>query len=116
MPLAAPTACIQPGCPHLRPCPVHKRRWDRENGTPAERGYDRAWRRLRAMKLLANPFCEIKQKCTDKSLVQQLANEVDHIIPIRERPDLRLVWSNLQSACGPCHRWKSVTQDGGFGR
>jgi 5-methylcytosine-specific restriction protein A len=28
---------------------------------------------------------------------------VDHIIPVEERPDLRLVEDNLQSLCRPCH-------------
>lgn len=33
---------------------------------------------------------------------------VDHIIPIRQRPDLRLAWRNLQSLCDPCHRVKTA--------
>jgi 5-methylcytosine-specific restriction protein A len=32
-----------------------------------------------------------------------LAEVVHHIIPIKERPDLKLVPSNCQALCFPCH-------------
>lgn len=101
-------------------CEGHRRQaqrhCDENRGTPRERGYDRAWERLRTLKLAANPFCEIRKHCADLTRARQLARDVDHIVPIAERPELRLVWSNLQSACQACHRWKTATQDGGFGR
>jgi 5-methylcytosine-specific restriction endonuclease McrA len=34
----------------------------------------------------------------------------DHIIPIEERPDLRLDLENMQTLCDPCHRRKSMAQ------
>lgn len=33
--------------------------------------------------------------------------EVDHILPVRERPDLAFVLANLQSLCGSCHAKKT---------
>ena len=35
------------------------------------------------------------------------ATLVDHIIPLSEAPDLRLVRSNLQSLCSRCHSSKT---------
>lgn len=36
-----------------------------------------------------------------------LADDVDHIIPVQDEPDLRLEWSNLQALCKIHHAgWK----------
>jgi 5-methylcytosine-specific restriction protein A len=72
---------------------------DRWRGSAASRGYDSAWRRLREAKLKADPLCWWCQSLGRLTA----ANTVDHIVPISERPDLRLVWSNLRSGCKPCH-------------
>jgi len=72
---------------------------DRWRGSAASRGYDNAWRRLREAKLKADPVCWWCQSLGRLTA----ANTVDHIVPISERPDLRLVWSNLRSGCKPCH-------------
>jgi 5-methylcytosine-specific restriction endonuclease McrA len=48
--------------------------------------------RVRTAKLAANQICKIRTHC-----MNAFATEVDHIVPIRERPDLRLEWSNLQT-------------------
>jgi len=40
-----------------------------------------------------------------------LTEMVDHIVPISVRPDLRLVWSNLQGLCWPCHGVKSAVNE-----
>ena len=72
---------------------------DRWRGSAASRGYDAAWRKLRASKLAADPLCAW---CLAEGILTA-ANTVDHIEPISERPDLRMVWSNLRSGCKPCH-------------
>ena len=72
---------------------------DRWRGSAASRGYDAAWKALRLAKLKADPLC---WWCLRKGVLTA-ANTVDHIEPITERPDLRLVWSNLRSGCKPCH-------------
>lgn len=68
-------------------------------GSASSRGYDRKWRRVRAAKLRADPLCA---ECISKGRVTA-ADTVDHIIPIEQRPDLRLAWDNLRSMCRDCH-------------
>jgi 5-methylcytosine-specific restriction endonuclease McrA len=53
--------------------------------------------------------------CKDLSLRSRIATEVDHIKSIRSRPDLRLTWSNLQSACKRCHSAKTLREMRGAG-
>jgi 5-methylcytosine-specific restriction protein A len=72
---------------------------DQWRGSAASRGYDAAWRALRKAKLAADPLC---WWCCCEGILTP-ANTVDHIIPISERPALRLVWSNLRSGCKRCH-------------
>ena len=110
MPTAPPKACSQQPCPkpavYRGRCEDHARLQHKERGTRQERGYDSTWLKLRKQKLAANPFCEIKTHCKGM-MPDNIAVEVDHIITIRERPDLRLTWSNLQSACHACHSAKT---------
>lgn len=61
-----------------------------------------AWRRLRMIKLQANPVCE---ECLRRGLVTE-ATVVDHIVPINEG-GAPLDMSNLQSLCAKCHNIKS---------
>ena len=63
-------------------------------GTRKERGYDEDWLRLRSRYLAAKPTCN---DC------RRLATEVHHIKPIRDYPELRLVWENLMGLCKSCH-------------
>jgi 5-methylcytosine-specific restriction enzyme A len=51
---------------------------------------------------------------TERGIVRQ-AKVVDHIESIKQHPELRLVESNLQSLCWPCHNAKTNRFDGGFG-
>jgi len=117
MPYAAPRPCPHPGCPVLTNggrCKEHQRAKhaaiDARRGSPGERGYDRAWQQLRKLKLSADPWCEIKTHCANLSLTQQLATEVDHIQTVRDFPELRLVWSNLRSACKRCHSARTASR------
>lgn len=112
MPDAPATPCVHPGCGEYAVragrCAEHATAAERQRGTTKERGYAGTWPKLRAMKLRRDPMCEIETHC-GKGLGRSdpdRATEVDHIIPISQRPDLRLVWSNLQSACKPCNAAK----------
>lgn len=59
------------------------------------------------MKLAQDPLCQIKTHCIGITA----AVEVDHVVPIRERPDLRLDMSNLQSVCHACHSAKTAREN-----
>lgn len=74
-------------------------------GTTAERGYGSDWQRLQKIKLNQDAVCEIRTHCDGA-----LATEVDHHVPIRVRPDLRLQLSNLVSSCKPCHSAKTMSE------
>jgi 5-methylcytosine-specific restriction enzyme A len=104
--------CSSPGCPELVAagiCGIHRLERQREQnsrrGKTAARGYDADWRRVRALKLAIDPFCEIRTLCRG-----MVAGEVDHKIPIRDAPELRLEWSNLQSSCHRCHAAKTARE------
>jgi 5-methylcytosine-specific restriction protein A len=112
-----PRPCSAPGCPTQTAnarCETHghahQREVDARRGTSAERGYDATWRRLRLAKLSNDPVCQIRTHCQGA-----VATEVDHRIPIRQRPEGRLDWDNLQSGCKPCHSAKILRESAGRG-
>lgn len=87
-----------------------KRLQDARRGSASSRGYDGDWRRLRAAFLFANPLCVF---CTEAGRLT-LAEVVDHIISFRDRPELRLEWTNLRSLCKECHD-RRTARDQAFG-
>jgi 5-methylcytosine-specific restriction enzyme A len=68
-----------------------------------ERGYDANWKKLRALFIAENPIC---RHCDARNIITA-ATDVDHIVDIAKRPDLRLEWTNLQSLCKQCHGRKT---------
>jgi len=64
------------------------------------------WLATRALVLAENPYCV--ECSTDEHPV--LAQEVDHIIRLELRPDLRLDTANLQGLCTSCHARKSYEE------
>lgn len=95
MPFAAPRVC-KCGALVTGRCPTCTRAYDQERGGPRRRGYDAAWERLRADFLAAHPVCCIPG-------CGKPATDADHVTSVRERPDLRLVRSNLRPMCHPHH-------------
>ena len=83
----------------------------REQRGPRRQQFYRSleWRefRQRALELLP-PAC-VGCGRTD------VAVELDHIIPVRLRPDLALDLSNVQRLCKSCHSRKTATMDEGYG-
>lgn len=73
----------------------HKAAHDARRPSSTARGYDRQWRKVRAIKLSMNPLCE---PCEAEG-VTTLAVLCDHRIRVEERPDLRLSIPNLESQC-----------------
>jgi 5-methylcytosine-specific restriction endonuclease McrA len=64
--------------------------------------YGGAWKRLRLVVLSAEPWCR---------MCGRLARDVDHIVPVRVRPDLAMDRDNLQPLCVPCHKGAKARQD-----
>ena len=114
-----PERCRMAGCwnltrqhfceDHLKHSVAQQLRKERRGpeASAAARGYDASWERLRRLALQRDRF--LCQRCMRQGVETMLTygSPVDHVIPIRERPDLRLVMSNLQSLCVACHNRKS---------
>ncbi|MDE2342931.1 MAG: HNH endonuclease [Betaproteobacteria bacterium] len=82
--------------PHGEP---ERKRYDRERGSAASRGYDRNWQRFRENFLSDHPLCA---DCENIGRVT-LAVEVHHVKKLRHRPDLRLDPENVMALCHSCH-------------
>lgn len=110
MPYKPKQYCKSPGCNQLVDsgyCEKHKQpatqqEIDRHSHDNKVYG-NTTWRRLRRIKLNANPLCEICLR--DNKIVQ--ASQVDHIIPVKVQPELKLVYENLQSLCETHHSQKT---------
>jgi 5-methylcytosine-specific restriction endonuclease McrA len=81
---------------------------DRRRPSRQARGYDAAWFAVRNAYVAVHPFC-----CVPGCGAP--ADEVDHIASIRDRPDLRLEWSNLRALCRHHHSQRTA-RDHGFAR
>lgn len=79
-----------------------KARFDAGRPSAAKRGYDSAWHKLRHSFLADHPLCQCDECQGGRGRVR-LATVVDHIVPIRDRPDLRLERSNLRAMHKECH-------------
>jgi 5-methylcytosine-specific restriction protein A len=87
-------------------CGSCQRARDQRRGSAAARGYDAAWRRLRAEHLAMEPDCACG--------CGQVATDVDHIVSrVAGGSDDH---ANLQSLAHGHHSRKTVLHDGGFGQ
>lgn len=103
--------CRRAGCPnttHDGFCPEHQaeryRQQDRQRGEHHAIYSTKRWKRLRQMKLRADPLCELDEGC------RRLAVEVHHREDVADRPDLAYEWGNLCSACKSCHSAETARQ------
>lgn len=94
-------ATVCPQCRGLN-CTVHSRhkRSDQWRGSASSRGYDGAWHKVRNVKVSMDPLCEL---CKREGKVTPV-DEVHHIRPVADYPELRLVLENLVSLCKSHHR------------
>lgn len=106
MPSAPPRACR---CGALVPagkrCLRCTKAADKARGNASDRGYDADWRRVRSQHLTENP------RCTSAGCGAP-AVEVDHVISVRDRPDLRLDRGNLRSMCKSHHSSRTIADQG----
>lgn len=72
---------------------------DFRRGTARERGYDSDWEKVRKAHLRLEPLC---RECMFNG-IRRAADLVNHNIPVRARPDLRLDRKNLSSQCKGHH-------------
>jgi 5-methylcytosine-specific restriction endonuclease McrA len=90
--------------PGWQPPEVRQAAYDRARAPQQAKDYGPDWRKVRKAFLAANPMCVCG--------CGQRATQVDHIVSVRERPDLRLVWSNLRALCASCHSRRTATDQG----
>ena len=76
-----------------------------KRASSAARGYDAQWQKLRQQHLRRHPLCVV---CDAPGP----GNEVDHILSLGERPDLRLETSNLRTLCKRHHSRRTVYDQG----
>lgn len=116
---AAMRFCATPRCPEKvvggGHCPAHRRQRDRARGSRHERGYDNPWAEFSKKRLARFPWCVGYPKGAHEP-GRKLAEVTDHIISIKQRPDLRFAEENLQSLCTACNLRKAIAEEGGFGR
>lgn len=64
----------------------------------------RAWRTLRDQVVAEEPLCWLRLPgiCTTYS------ETADHVLTVKERPDLALVRGNLRGACHACNRSRNA--------
>ena len=86
--------------------PIHRTYPERTDARQAAhlRGYDHRWAKVAAMARVRD--CYLCQPCMRAGFTTP-AKTVDHIIPVRVRPDLRLAIENTQVICSPCHTRKT---------
>jgi len=118
MPTRNQKPCSQPGCPELVKadntyCQEHRKentryknkRYDKKRDPKIKKFYSSSqWQKVRDRYLKKNPLCE---HCKEKGLTE-VADEVDHIIPIKVDWKKRLSSDNLQSLCRSHHQIKSA--------
>jgi 5-methylcytosine-specific restriction protein A len=109
---AMPSRAPQHAAP-FQPSPIERERIrkayiDRARPPSSKRGYDSAWRKVRAEFLAAYPHCSAPG-------CQARATDVDHVLSVADRPDLRLSWSNLRPFCHSHHSARTA-RDQGFAK
>jgi len=109
MPTRPPSPCTEPGCPRLVQsgrCATHKRQHARayearrpDRTAVLEFYRSSAWRNLRDEVLAEHPACA---DCG------ALATQVDHVIALRDRPELGVERANLRPLCRRCHSRRTL--------
>lgn len=83
----------------------------RRRADPAQRQVDdirntAAWRHLSLKVRTEEPWC---RPCREADRYTPCV-DADHIVPVKDRPDLALVQSNVQPICRPCHNRKTAIE------
>ena len=70
--------------------------------------HTRRWKRVRRLVLVRDPLCRDPSHAVSGR--QAVSTQVDHILPLRERPDLAYTLENLQGLCARCHTRKTLKE------
>lgn len=110
MPMLPNSPCTSPRCTHYAVkrgrCDKHQpKEWNHKGKSSSERGYGKAWRRLRKIVLVADGY--MCRMCKEEGVYTK-ADEVDHITPKSQGGTDAI--SNLQSICKPHHKQKTLKE------
>ena len=113
MPMRPLAPCPYPGCHELLGrgyCEAHRKQErtaaDEYRGSRSQRGYDDRWTKIRRVVLTREPLCRICRRSGRTTV----ANEVDHIIPLRSGGGTGAGLDNLQPLCKSCHSRKTLSE------
>ena len=67
----------------------------------------RAWRRLRDRVVSEEPVCKLQYP----GICTYWSQTADHIVPVRDQPDLAMHRGNLRGACHACNRERGATPE-----
>ena len=77
------------------------------NESDRHQEYDGKWQAFSKVYRTQNPFCK---ECLKEGILNDEHIQVDHIIPLVKRPDLKYEATNLQSLCRSCHGKKTYKE------
>src|SRR5262245_4893953 len=101
-----PPLFVPPGHhPPYRDEHERKRAYDKTRPGGRQRGYDETWARLRNCLVEVWPVCSVPG-CSAATA------EIDHVVSVRERPDLRLEIRNLRPMCRHHHSQRTAREQG----
>ncbi len=106
MPSKTIKPCRHPACGALtttKYCQTHKHQATAQRGTRHQRGYGKAWDKLRPHILRRDPMCQACHRAA--------STDVDHITPKSQGGTDDP--GNLQGLCRPCHRSKTTAETKG---
>jgi 5-methylcytosine-specific restriction endonuclease McrA len=114
--------CIEPRCPNPAGkrgrCDEHRKQLERERSRrrrEATQGVykTRTWQMRRKQAIERQPLCPGPgdgTPCPHNAIVE----EVDHVIPLHEAPELAYAQSNLVARCSECH-WVKTARENAHG-
>ena len=77
-----------------------------QHGKRRKGRYDATWVRFRIAYLSSHPYC---RDCEERGILN-IATEVHHVLPLLQRPDLRLDEANMLSLCKRCHSRRTAAE------
>lgn len=113
--MAPRKGCIEWRCagwalPRKSRCEVHQLAYYQQDNAQRDPEITRfynstAWKTFRAAIRAARPLCEM---CLTEGR-ETPSEQVDHILRLKERPDLALEESNVRALCMSCHSRRTMT-------